>query len=93
MFSPMISPIRLVIITVIIIIVIILAATFSDKVMPKEYGPLNVSYGIWVLVIVCIIGAIYTGFQHFNNLRKGVSVLFSKPKPVKQANTLNTYRY
>ena len=93
MFSPMLSPIKLVIITVIIIIVIILAAVFADKVMPKEYGPINVSYGIWILVAVCIIGAVYTGFQYFNNVQQGVSSLFSKPKPVKQANTLNTYKY
>jgi hypothetical protein len=86
----MLSQIKLVIITIIIIIVIILAALFYDKVVPKEN---SLHYGYGILALVVLIGIFYTGFNHFNNVRKGASVLFSKPKPVKQANTLNTYIY
>jgi hypothetical protein len=77
--------------TIILLVVMISASLIIDKVVTKKEDKLMYGYGI--LAFGALFAILYAGFEHFNNIRKGVSLLFSKPNPVKQANTLNTYRY
>lgn len=77
--------------SIILLVVMISASLIVDKVVTKKEDKLMYGYGI--LAFGGLFAILYTGFEHFNNIRKGVSLLFSKPNPVKQANTLNTYRY
>lgn len=85
----MLSQIRLVLIAIIILTVMFIAALLLDNVVPKEN---TTKYGYGILALGILIGVVYTAFNHFNNIRKGASLLFSKPKPVETQPYINYNR-